>query len=239
MLKLSSGSQVAEYVAKVHDAATFKANPLSFYDGKKIRTGGLSAKIYQHLGAIAAPTTPNVFFGTSSGLKTFDADGNVQDTYDGGEFIGPWADQMIFQVMTKNMSSVFIKSGGLESNPGVNIVLKQELYDTFTETQKRGWDAVMQTYERLGMEDFEQRNLKFFNMAYKNNPDVEVVDFNDMDIWDLTRQTYMEDSTDPYFAKIWSAINQFQNFYQGERYWLNPTPPFYGLLDFYYTPNLI
>ena len=43
---LSSGQQVTGYVAAVHDAAGFVANPLAFYSDKKVRTGGLFAGVF-------------------------------------------------------------------------------------------------------------------------------------------------------------------------------------------------
>ena len=198
---------------------------------------------FQQLGATAAPTTPQVFFNSQLGLKTLDANGDEQGEYDGGEFIGPYPDNALFNVIKNKMASVFIVSSGAESNPGINIVLTQAKWEQMSAAQQAGWKQVNKTYNTVIREQFDENNLAEYEKSYLNDPNLTIADFNKIeveydgstktvqkhlrDIWRDKRTAYAEDAADPHFDKLMSSIDKYQALYQSGSFWLKDTAPFY------------
>ena len=222
----SSGPQPAGYVASAGDPDnTYRANPIAWYQGKTIRTGGLSAEIFKEWGAVAGAATPDTFFDVDTGLKNYDAVGNVRGTFDGGEFIGPFPDTL-FGVISKNLTKYYVKTAGFETNPGINIVLKKNVWDTLAAQQKNAFQAVLDKHSLLTVKNFAYLNSLRYEQQYVPKGPEYIVDLNEIDVayngttksvmqhakdvWDAKDAAFKADTDDPFYATIKASLDSFQ-----------------------------
>lgn len=116
----SSAGQITGYLGKPEDVESYKKDPIKYLNGKNIRVGGLSAKVYQEFGASTVVTPASVI-----------APGLEDGTFNMAEFVNTRIDPAIG--LPGKSSGLVLTTWG-ECAPVVSLIFNKDFYDGLSTT---------------------------------------------------------------------------------------------------------